>query len=289
MPDNRILILRDKRNCGISALSQGLDKTGFCLFFEAGRNDMMYGVNILLLLFSDNNRRFHDVLDIKRAKTIQLIFIPKSAIFPYDKSLSRPKKEACLAQAKDNRYLAGKLLLAMPNMGDPRFHRAVIFMLSHNQNGAMGLVVNHTLPGVAFSELIDQLKIESDIKVDFKKLGLPVMSGGPVEAARGFLLHSLDFRRKETVSIDEGYGITGTVEALKDIAGGKGPDHLLFILGYAGWTAGQLDREIQENAWLVVDPDPAIIFHDKPEEKWQMAIKRLGVDPGMLSGAAGSA
>ncbi|MCB1783501.1 MAG: YqgE/AlgH family protein [Alphaproteobacteria bacterium] len=190
---------------------------------------------------------------------------------------------------KKDGYLTGKLLLATPAMGDPRFHRAVILMCAHDENGAMGLMVNHSLPGVAFHDLVKQLKIESDIMIDFSALHLPVMNGGPVEAARGFLLHSIDFHREETVTVDDAYGITGTLEALKDIAAGRGPDHLLFILGYAGWSAGQLDQEIQDNAWLVVDPNPEIIFHANPDEKWPMAVRSLGIDPGMLSSLAGRA
>ncbi|GJL85852.1 MAG: UPF0301 protein [Micavibrio sp.] len=186
-------------------------------------------------------------------------------------------------------YLTGKLLLAMPAMGDPRFHRAVIFVCAHDENGAMGLVINHTLPGLDFDQLLTQLNITSDIEVDLKELAVPIMSGGPVEAARGFLLHSGDFNQNDTIKIDDLYSITGTVDALKEVATGNGPDKMLFILGYAGWSAGQLDSEIQQNAWLVVDPDPSIIFHDSPDEKWQMAVKKLGVDPAMLSGEAGRA
>ena len=161
---------------------------------------------------------------------------------------------------KQDHYLAGKLLLAMPSMGDPRFHRAVIFICSHDEEGAMGLVVNHTMPGIEFNDLVGQLKLESDIKVDFEELNLPVMYGGPVETARGFLLHSGDFSREDTMKINKSYGVTGTVDALKDIASGDKPENLLFILGYAGWEAGQLDSELQQNAWLVADSDPDLIF-----------------------------
>jgi len=190
---------------------------------------------------------------------------------------------------KQNHYLTGKLLIAMPSMGDPRFHRAVIFICAHDEEGAMGLVINHTMPGIEFNDLIGQLKLESDIKVNFEKLNLPVMYGGPVETARGFLLHSNDFARDDTMKIDKSYGVTGTVDALKDIAKGDKPENLLFILGYAGWEAGQLEVEIQQNAWLVVDPDPSIIFDREPEGKWLQAVNKLGIDPAMLSSAAGSA
>ncbi len=194
-----------------------------------------------------------------------------------------------MADAKQNHYLAGKLLLAMPCMGDTRFHRAVIFICAHDEDGAMGLVINNIMPNVEFSELVGQLKLESDIKVDLDKLNLPVMRGGPVEEARGFMLHSNDFIRADTMKVDNSYGVTGTVEALKDVARGAGPKDLVFALGYAGWEAGQLDAEIQQSAWLVVDPDHALVFEGKPEQKWTRAINKLGIDPAMLSSLSGSA
>ena len=194
-----------------------------------------------------------------------------------------------MAKLQENPYLVGKLLLAMPTMGDPRFHRAVIYLCAHDANGAMGLVINHTLPGLEFEELVEQLGITSDIEIRLDSDSVPVMSGGPVEAARGFLLHSNDFSQPDTIRIDESCSVTGTLDALREVATGKGPDQILFILGYAGWGAGQLDREIQDNAWLVVDPDPEIIFHPDPEEKWTLAVQKLGFDPAMLSGTAGHA
>jgi len=193
-----------------------------------------------------------------------------------------------VAQKQDN-HLVGKLLLAMPSMGDPRFHRAVIFICAHDEEGAMGLVINHSMPGIEFNDLMGQLKLESDIRVDFEKLNLDVMYGGPVETARGFLLHSGDFTRADTMMVNKSYGVTGTVDALKDIATGKKPENLMFILGYAGWEAGQLDEEIQNNAWLVVDPDPDLVFGDNPEAKWTQAVNKLGIDPAMLSSVAGRA
>jgi len=186
-------------------------------------------------------------------------------------------------------YLTGKLLLAMPGMGDLRFHKAVIFVCAHDENGAMGLVINHALPGLEFDQLLNQLGIASDIEVKRTDMAVPILSGGPVEAARGFLLHSGEFNQTDTIKIDDRYSVTGTVDALKEVATGKGPDKMLFILGYAGWTIGQLDEEIQSNSWLVVDPDPGIIFEAPPDEKWDMAIAKLGIDPGMLSGEAGRA
>ncbi len=192
-------------------------------------------------------------------------------------------------EIKDTPYLSGKLLLAMPAMSDPRFHQAVILLCAHDEHGAMGLVINHILPDLEFPELLEQLKITSDITIDLKKLTMPVMCGGPVETARGFLLHSKDFKQSDTVPIDKHFCITGTVDALKEVALGNGPKDMIFILGYAGWSAGQLDSELQQNAWLVVNPDEDIIFHAAPGEKWATAIKKLGIDPSFLSAEAGRA
>jgi len=186
-------------------------------------------------------------------------------------------------------YLTGKLLLAMPQMADTRFHKAVIFLCAHDENGAMGLMINSEMNDLKFTDLLDQLKINADIHIDIKALSLPVMSGGPVDMARGFLLHSPEFSKKDTINIDNSYGVTGTVDALKAVAEGDGPKDKLFILGYAGWEAGQLEQELQDNAWLVVDPDPAIIYNDDPGMKWELAMNKLGLDPALLSSEAGRA
>lgn len=189
----------------------------------------------------------------------------------------------------DGHFLTGRILLAMPGMGDPRFHHAVIFMCAHDKNGAMGIVVNHVLPGVDLAELIAQLNVVVE-GGDRKKLAsCPVLSGGPVESARGFILHSRDFHQQDTVGIDENFAVTGTIDALKSVASGAGPEKMLFALGYAGWGAGQLDQELQKNAWLVADADPTLVFDSNMDSKWDRAIKSLGIDPAMLSGAAGRA
>lgn len=190
---------------------------------------------------------------------------------------------------KDESSLAGKLLLAMPGMGDTRFYKSVIYLCAHDAEGAMGLVINHPLESVAFDELLEELKITADIEVDLKALHVPVMRGGPVEGARGFLLHSSDFKNPDTVKVDDQIYVTGTLDALKDVAQGGGPERRMFVLGYAGWTAGQLDQELQQNAWLIVDADPDLVFDDGADDKWERAIKKLGINPSMLSAAGGSA
>ena len=188
-------------------------------------------------------------------------------------------------ESAHNPYLAGKLLVAMPQMDDPRFHKAVIFLCAHDANGAMGLVINHTLPGLELSELLAQLHIEGQVHGD----DVPVMSGGPVETARGFILHKGQFRKVDSLEIKGDIYVTGTVEALKAVAQGQGPEKMLFILGYSGWTAGQLDAEMKQNSWLVADADPEVIFSAEPEDRWDRAIKKIGIDPNMLSGDTGRA
>ncbi len=184
-------------------------------------------------------------------------------------------------------WLAGRVLLAMPGMADPRFHRAVIFLCAHDANGAMGLVINHVMPGLDLGTLLEQLDAGKIKPV--KPATRIVLSGGPVEAARGFILHSQDYAQKDTVKIGADFSVTGTVDALRAIAAGQGPQNMLFILGYAGWGAGQLEDEIRANAWLVADADPGLIFGAPTETKWDAAVRSLGVDPAMLSGVAGKA
>ena len=161
-------------------------------------------------------------------------------------------------------------------------------MCAHDENGAMGLVINHTMPGVDLGQLLLQLNI--DISEDIKACEkTPVMSGGPVESARGFVLHSDDFTQDDTIEIGNGLSVTGTIDALKAIANGDGPQQMLFILGYAGWSAGQLDEEIRQNAWLITESDHGLIFESPADEVWTRAIGKLGIDPAMLSSNAGSA
>ena len=196
------------------------------------------------------------------------------------------KKDA----TNDSFDLKGRLLLAMPGMGDSRFHKAAILVCAHDENGAMGLVINHTLPGIGMEELLKQLDISTDNRQTEKPVkDIPVMSGGPVETARGFILHSTDFAQDDTIKVNDDFCVTGTIDALKAISTGNGPHDMIFILGYAGWSPGQLDQEIQQNAWLVLDADQEIVFEKDPEKIWAKAIGKLGIDPAMLSGEAGHA
>lgn len=190
-------------------------------------------------------------------------------------------------------YLDGRLLIAMPVMGDPRFERSVIYLCAHSSEGAMGIIVNRPAGSIDFPELLVQLDIIK--KVDQIKLpehaeSMKVLRGGPVETGRGFVLHSSDFYiEKATLRIDQGICLTATVDILKAIASGAGPKHAILALGYAGWGAGQLENEIQHNGWLHCDADPDLVFGDDVDEKYLRALRKIGIDPGMLSADAGHA
>ena len=184
-------------------------------------------------------------------------------------------------------YLTGQLLVAMPAMRDPRFARSVIYICVHNADGAIGLVVNRLVGSIEFGDLIEQLDMkfgEADLVAS-----PPVHFGGPVDTERGFVLHSADYQSEETLDIDEEFGLTATVDIVRTIASGSGPKSHLLALGYAGWGPGQLDGEIQENAWLNVDADNALVFDTDLDSKWDRALAKLGVDSALLSSEAGRA
>lgn len=181
--------------------------------------------------------------------------------------------------------LVGQLLIAMPGMSDPRFARTVIYMCAHSAEGAMGLVVNRALEQISLAELLQQLEIDATA-VDDK---IAVNFGGPVETGRGFVLHSPDYMREGTLVVTAGVSLTATVDILKAIASGSGPRRHLLALGYAGWGPGQLDSEILANGWLHVDADEELVFGAELDRKWDRAMAKLGINPMLLSDAAGHA
>ncbi|MSU88565.1 YqgE/AlgH family protein [Rhodobacteraceae bacterium 2CG4] len=183
-------------------------------------------------------------------------------------------------------FLEGKLLVAMPGMGDLRFERAVIFMCAHSAEGAMGLMVNKQADELTFAELLEQL----DIPVRRGAQGPLVYFGGPVEHGRGFVLHSGEYALEgATMQVDGGFGMTATLDILRDISEGQGPRAALLALGYAGWGPGQLEQEFQANGWLTCDADEALVFNTRPEDRWAAAMERIGIDPRLLSGEGGRA
>ena len=150
----------------------------------------------------------------------------------------------------------------------------------------MGLTLNNILPNLTFGKLLKQFDITA------RSLSMnnhPVLSGGPVDNTRGFLVHTADFNVKDTIIIDHKFGVSGTLDALNDVANGKGPKDILFLLGYAGWGPGQLETEITQNAWLVCPADYDLIFGTGAEAKWERTLWRMGIDPAMLSIESGRA
>jgi putative transcriptional regulator len=181
--------------------------------------------------------------------------------------------------------LAGQLLIAMPQMQDHRFVRSVIFLCAHNEEGAMGLVVNKTIDTVTMPELMDKLGIPAP----GLRGAAPVHAGGPVEEGRGFVLHSDDYVESNTLVVGNSMALTATLDILRAIGRGEGPRRSLLALGYSGWGPGQLDAEMQANGWLHVPADEAIVFDRELSGKWQRALGKLGIDPLVLSSDAGHA
>jgi len=182
--------------------------------------------------------------------------------------------------------LAGKLVVAMPAMGDPRFERTVIVICAHSAEGAMGLIVNKPVPDLSFADLLQQLGIARaragrDIRVHF---------GGPVERGRGFVLHSADYSGgPATTRVAADFHMTATLDVLEALARGSGPAQALLALGYAGWGPGQLEAEIARNDWLTSDSAADLIFATENARKWTDALHRMGIDPLTLSPSAGHA
>ncbi len=190
-------------------------------------------------------------------------------------------------------FLDGQLLIAMPSMADKRFARSVVYICAHSGDGAMGIVINKLATEVTFRDLLVQLDIvqpanEPDLPggVD----NVRVHRGGPVETGRGFVLHSSDFFiENATLPIADGVCLTATLEILRAISEGRGPDHALLALGYAGWRPGQLEFEIQSNGWLHSQADGGILFDDDIDAKYDRALAKIGIEPAMLSIEAGHA
>jgi putative transcriptional regulator len=202
-----------------------------------------------------------------------------------------PHKSAGKTPARG--YLDGQMLIAMPSMGDDRFARAVIYVCAHSSEGAMGIVVNQPAANIKFPDLLVQLEVipaSERIELPVQAEDVKVLKGGPVETGRGFVLHSADFFiENSTLPIDDGICLTATLDILKAIARGNGPENAILALGYAGWKAGQLEQEIQQNGWLHCAADSELIFGTDTDHKYERALRKIGIDPGMLSSEAGHA
>ena len=181
--------------------------------------------------------------------------------------------------------LAGKLLIAMPGMMDPRFDGSVIYMCSHSSEGAMGLVINRPIEHASFKELCSQLSIEPT-----NARSIPVLFGGPVDQSRGFVVHSHDYTAEvSTQPIGDTLSMTATRDIIEAVATGAAPEQASLFMGYSGWGAGQLEAEIANNGWLVCDANEAMVLSTDHREKWQAALGLMGIDALMLSSYAGRA
>lgn len=183
-------------------------------------------------------------------------------------------------------FLEGKLLIALPGMPDPRFERSVIFICAHSGEGAMGLIINKPVEGLSFREMMEKLQIGVTTNTPDR----PILFGGPVQTGRGFVLHSGEFESQDsTMPVTDDISLTATLDILRAIASGQGPQKSLFALGYAGWDGGQIEDEIRANGWVHCDADNAIIFDDVLDDKWSRALKKLGIDMSGLSAHTGRA
>jgi putative transcriptional regulator len=189
-------------------------------------------------------------------------------------------------------FLDGKILVAMPTMRDERFARSVIYICAHSADGAMGIVINQPAKNIKFPDLLKQLGVIEGVSDMRAPRGAPirVVNGGPVESGRGFVLHTNDvFIDNSTMPIEDNICLTATLDILRSIAVGEGPEQALLALGYAGWDAGQLEREIHANGWLHCEADQDIVFDAEVDTKYARALRKIGIDPAMLSSEAGHA
>lgn len=181
-------------------------------------------------------------------------------------------------------FLTGQFLLAMPGIGDPRFERAVIAMCAHDDEGALGIGVGETIDGLGLHTLLRQFQIDPGAAPD-----AAVHFGGPVEPRRGFVLHSTDWEGQDTIDVGGRWALSGTVDVLRAIAEGKGPNQWLVALGYAGWGEGQLDAEMTRHGWFSTESTPGLLYDVDAEDRWMVGFAGAGIDPRMLASSAGTA
>lgn len=184
----------------------------------------------------------------------------------------------------DSTYLSGRLLLAMPGMGDPRFDHAVIAMIRHDADGALGLGIDKPIANVTLHSILADLKIDPGEAPDDH-----VVLGGPVETERGFVLHTREWRSESTVGAGPLGAMTTSKDVLAAIAAGVGPKHFVVALGYAGWDAGQLDAEMTRHGWYAAQGREHIVFTTPAEERWKAAWRAEGIDPALLASQTGRA
>jgi len=185
----------------------------------------------------------------------------------------------------ENRYLNNQFLVAMPGLLDPNFNHSVTLLCEHNEQGALGLVINRPTE-LKLTDMLDHMKLEHPALDDTSHI---VYWGGPVQTERGFVVHAAGGAWESSLQVADDLYITTSRDILTAIGKGGGPSRFFVALGYAGWAAGQLEKEVLDNSWLNTPVDRAILFELPPSERWQAATKLLGVDVTQLSGDAGHA
>ncbi len=184
-------------------------------------------------------------------------------------------------------FFKNRILISTPSLKGDVFENSIIYVCEHNEFGAMGIIINRKLKEVEINNLIEKFKINSNIEINF--LNTTIYFGGPVDANRGFIIHTTDYICDDTKIINGEVALTGTMDILKTIADGKGPKKSLFALGYAGWDASHLEQEVYDNNWLLVDVDEDLLFNPDNSTKWEKAMLKLGVDPTTFSSDMGHA
>ncbi len=182
-------------------------------------------------------------------------------------------------------WFTGQLLLALPGIGDPRFEHSVIAMISHDEDGAMGIGISDPIDGMTVGAVLDQLEIAHD----GVSLDMPVFLGGPVEQSRGFVLHSSDWGGEGAIEVAGRWTVSSSHDILRAIGEGRGPSRWLVALGYAGWAGGQLEDEMVRHGWHVTPGSDALLFDTPPEERWQAAFAEAGIDARLLTTEGGEA
>ena len=183
--------------------------------------------------------------------------------------------------------LQGQFLLAMPSMGDPRFLRSVVYMVAHDSEGAMGFIINKRAEGLSLGDILKDMP-ETVAKTGL--VNLPVYVGGPVQNDRGFVLHTSDYEKTQnSLSQELPIALTQSADVLVDAAHGRGPEKMRLFLGYAGWEPGQIEGELQDNAWLVCDANIAEIFTSQSDDLYEKCVAAMGIDLALLSNEGGEA
>ncbi len=185
-----------------------------------------------------------------------------------------------------DKTLEGKLLVAMPGLEDESFSHSVIYICMHNEDGTMGVVVNKPSRHIRLEDLFEGVPLLSNMEPSY----MPILVGGPCDRNRGFVLHSRDYCPSNSEIDTSGpFQLTATMDILQAIAQGKGPEHALLALGYAGWGSGQLEKELSHNSWFISDADAGLVFSKEQESIYPTALRRIGVDIGRFSTQAGEA